>query len=150
MNETQWDIKEIKHLRKKLLFQYNFVMLLLLVLIGYFAENGKTSLLIDRFCVLSWIIVAITLYNLKTGKPLGTKTSRMMQEFDRNHLEQKRWKRRTMIEAVITIIISVFITVLLFVKDFNSGRVDFPILAFPFIGAWVGYNIGEIFRISNL
>ena len=150
MDETQWDIQEVKHLKKKQLVQYNLVMFLLFVLFGYFSENGNSSLLFGVFCVLLWIIVAITLYTLMTGKPIGTKTSRLVQEFDRNRLGEKRWKRRKMTEAVIISVISVFITILVFVKDFNSVRLDFPIAAFPFIGAWIGYNIGEIIRMNNL
>ncbi|WP_186577149.1 hypothetical protein [Aquibacillus kalidii] len=150
MDETQWDIKEVKHLKKKQLVQYNLVMLLLFVLFGYFAENGKSTLLIGGFCVLIWIITGITLYTLMSGIPIGTKTSRMVQEFDRNRLGEKRWKRKEITEAVIISVISVFITVLVFMKGFNSVRLDFPINAFPFIGAWVGYNIGEIIRMKNL
>ena len=150
MDETQWDKKEVKHLKKKHLVRNNLVMLVLFVLFVYFAVNGKTSLILGGFCVLSWITVAITLYTLKTGKTIGTKISRMMQEFDRYDLGQKRWKRRKVIEAVITIVLSVFITVFVFVNDFNSVRFDFPIDTFPFIGAWVGYNMGEIHRMSNL
>jgi len=150
MDETQWDIQEVKHLKKKQLVQYNIVMLLLFVLFGYFSENGNTSLLFGVFCVLVWIVVAITLYTLMTGKPIGTKTSRRVQVFDRNRLGEKRWKRRKITETVIISVISVLITILLFVKDFNSVRLDFPIDAFPFIGAWIGYNVGEIIRMNNL
>jgi hypothetical protein len=150
MDEIQWDIREVKHLKKKQLVQYNLVTLLLFVLFGYFVENGKPTLLIGGFCVLMWIITAITLYTLMTGIPIGTKTSRKVQEFDRNRLGEMRWKRRKITEAVIISVISVFITVLLFMKGFNSVRLDFPINAFPFIGAWVGYNIGEIIRMNNL
>ena len=97
-----------------------------------------------------WIIVAITLYVLKTGSPIGTKTSRIVQEFDRNRLGEKHWKRRKMTEAVIISVISVLITILLFNLDLNSLRLDFPISVLPFIGAWIGYNIGEIIRMNNL
>ncbi|SES44023.1 hypothetical protein [Psychrobacillus sp. OK032] len=150
MDETQWDIQEVKHLKKKQLVQYNIVMLLLFVLFGYFSEKGNSSLLFGVFCVLLWIIVAITLYTLMTGKPIGTKTSRRVQVFDRNRLGEKRWKRRNITETVIISVISVLITILLFVKDFNSVSLDFSIAAFPFIGAWIGYNIGEIIRMNNL
>lgn len=150
MDETQWDIQKVKHLKKKQLVQYNLVMLLLFVLFGYLAENGKPSLLIGIFCVIMWIIVAITLYVLKTGSPIGTKTSRIVQEFDRNRLGEKHWKRRKMTEAVIISVISVLITILLFNLDLNSLRLDFPISVLPFIGAWIGYNIGEIIRMNNL
>ncbi|MBP2243201.1 hypothetical protein J2Z40_003789 [Cytobacillus eiseniae] len=90
------------------------------------------------------------LYTLKTGRHIGTKISRTVQEFDGNRLGDKRWKRRKISEAVIISVISVLITVLVFVKDFNSVRLDFSISAFPFIGGWVGYNIGEIIRMKNL
>ncbi|MFL0584314.1 accessory gene regulator B family protein [Solibacillus silvestris] len=150
MDETQWDIQEVKHLKKKQLVQINLVMLLLFVLFGYLAENGKPSLLIGGFCVLLWIIVVITLYVLMTGNPIGTKTSRIVQEFDRDRLGEKRWKRRNMIEAVIISVISVLITILVFTQDLNSVNLEFPISFFPFIGAWVGYNIGELIRMNNL
>ncbi|AST91105.1 hypothetical protein BC6307_07340 [Sutcliffiella cohnii] len=150
MGVTQWDIQEVKHLKRKQLVQNNLVMMFLFVLIGYFSKHGKPSLLIGVFCVLLWIIVAITLYTIKTGRPIGTKTSKRVQEFDRNRSGEKRWKQKKMTEAVIISVISVLITGLLFVKDFNSLRLDFPIGAFPFIGAWIGYNIGEIIRMNNL
>ena len=150
MDETQWDIKEVKYLKKMQIVQYNCVMLLLFVLFVYFAENGKPNLLIGGICVIIWIITAIKLYILKTGRTIGTKTSRVVQKFDRNHLGEERWKRRIITEAVIVSIMSILITVLVFVKDFNSVSLNFPMYAFPFIGAWVGHNIGEITRIKNL
>lgn len=150
MGETHWDIQEIKHLKKNQLVQYNLVMLLLFVLLGYFSANVNPTLLIAVFYVLLWIIVIITLYTLKTGKTIGTKTNRRMQEFDRYRSGEKRWKRKKMIEAVIICGISIFITILLFVKDFNPVGLDFPIDAFPFIGAWIGYNIEEFIRMNNL
>ncbi|GAB3801851.1 hypothetical protein [Virgibacillus kimchii] len=150
MSETHWDIKEVKRLKKNQLLQSNLVMLLLFVLFGYFAMNANPFLFIGGFSVLIWIIVAITLYTLMTGRYIGTKTSRMVQEFDRCRLGQKRWKRRKVIEAAIISIISVFITGLVFIMDFNSVRLEFPMSVFPFIGAWAGYNIGEIIRMNNL
>lgn len=150
MNDTQWDIQEVKKLKKKQLVQTNLVMLLIFLLFAYFAENGKPSLLIGGVCVLLWILVAITLYVLKTGRPIGTKTSRIVQEFDRDRLGEKRWKRRKMTEAVMISVISVLITVLVFVEDLTSVRLDFSIYAFPFIGAWIGQNVGEIVRMKKL
>lgn len=150
MNETQWDIKEVKRLKMKQLVQYNFIALLLFLLFGYFATYEKPSLLIGGMCVLLWILVAILLYNLIAEKPIGTKTSRIVQEFDRNRLGQKRWKRRKMIEAAFGIIVSVIATVFVMVNDFNSDAINFPSNFFPFIGAYVGYNIGEIFRMNKL
>lgn len=150
MNETDWDIQEVKHLKKKQLVQNNLAMLLLFILFGYLAENGKPLLLFVVFCIIFWIVVAITLYTLITGRPIGTKTSRRVQAFDRNRLGEKRWKRRTIIETVVISVIAVFVTVLMFGIDLNAINIDFPIGAFPFIGAWLGYNIGEIIRMSKL
>ncbi|MDX1699225.1 MAG: hypothetical protein R3250_01345, partial [Melioribacteraceae bacterium] len=81
MDETQWDIKEVKHLKKKQVVQNNLVMLLLFVLLVFIADNGMHSIIIGIFFVLIWIILAITFYTLKTGRPIGTKTSRRVQEF---------------------------------------------------------------------
>ena len=49
MVETQWDIQEVKYLKKKQLVQGNLAMLLLFVPFGYLAENGKPSLLFGAF-----------------------------------------------------------------------------------------------------
>lgn len=152
MDETQWDIQEVKRLKKKQLVQYNLVMLLIFVLLGYFIENGKPSLLIGGFFVLIWTAVAVTLYALKTGRPIGTKTSRILQEFDRDRLGEKRWKRRRITEVVVISVAVILITVLAFVflKDVNSLRLNFYSGTLPFVGAWVGYNLGEITRIKKL
>lgn len=149
MDETKWDIKEVKHLKKKQVIQNNLVMLLLFVLLVFFADNGMHSLIIGIFFLLIWIILAITLYTLKTGRPIGTKTSRLVQEFDRNRLGEKRWKQNRIAEAVIISVIGVGIAVLWFVKDVNSFGLDFPSYAIPFIGSWIGYNLGEIIRMYN-
>ncbi|WP_223701773.1 hypothetical protein [Sutcliffiella deserti] len=151
MVETHWDIDEVKHLKKKQLIQSNLLMLLLFVLFAYFAENGNLFLFFGVHFVLLWIIVAITLYTLKTGKPIGTKTNRRVQEFDKNRMGEKRWKRKKITEiVVISVINSVLFTVLIIVVDFDNLTLDFPISAFPFIGAWVGLNLGEIIRMNKL
>ena len=150
INGTQWNIQEVKHLRKKQLVQNNIVMLLLFVLFSYLAVIGNHSTLFGVFCLLLWIISAITFYSLKTSKPIGTKTSRYMQVFDRNRLGDKRWKRRKIIEFIIIIIICVLITILIIVLDISAVSFDLPMNAIPFIGAWVGYNIGEVIRMKSL
>lgn len=150
MSETQWDIQEIKRLKKKQLIQYNLLMLLLFALMVYFIENGRVFVLLGLFGVVFWIIAANSLYTLITGKPLGTKTSRRVQEFDRNRLGEKRWKRRTMIGAVILSVVSVVFTIYLFIGGFDTVRMSFSINAFPFIFVWAGSNLGEIIRISYL
>ncbi|UOQ49752.1 hypothetical protein MUN88_06645 [Gracilibacillus caseinilyticus] len=72
--------------------------------------------------------------------------------FDRDFRGEERWKRRTMIEAVIVGVMSAGFTVCLFVLDLDFGdlELDYPIDILPLIGGWVGHNIGEIFRLLDL
>ncbi|ANU10822.1 hypothetical protein BBH88_11125 [Planococcus antarcticus DSM 14505] len=144
MYTEEWDIQEIKHLKKKKLVQDNIYMLLLFVILVYFTDSGKHALTIGTFFVFIWIMVVLTLYTLKTGRSIGTKTSKRVQKFDRNRLGEKRWKRNKIIEVVIVSVVGVGIAVLLFVTDFNSLTLDFPSYPFPFLGAWLGFNIGEL------
>ncbi|MDL4840232.1 hypothetical protein [Aquibacillus rhizosphaerae] len=98
MVQSEWDIQEVKRLKKVELLQYNLVMLLIIVLFGYFVKNGGTvSFLFGLCCVLFWIVVAMRFFTLKTGKMIGTKTSRCVQYFDRDRIGKKRWKRKTII-----------------------------------------------------
>lgn len=150
MDKTQWNIQEVKRLKKIQLVQGNLVMLLIFVLLVYFAESEQYLFIIGTFFVLMLVVVAIALYTLLTGRFIGTKTSKHVQEFDRQRSGEKPWKRKKIIEAVIFSAIGIGIAVLLFVTDFDSIRLDFPFSSLPFIGAWAGYNLGEIIRISNL
>lgn len=147
MIETQWDIEEIKRLKMKLLIQYNFFSILLFVLLVFFALNAEISQLVVGIYVFMWILVAYMLYNLIAEKPIATKASRIVQEFDRNQMGEERWKLKKWIEFIICIVICIFITNFVTVNDFNSINMDSFL---PFIGAWAGYNIGEIYRIRNL
>ncbi|MGY4691054.1 hypothetical protein [Salibacterium sp. K-3] len=151
MHETEWDIQEVKRLKKKELVQHNLVMLSLFVLIIFYVYNaGSASVLLGVCCVLFWLTAVPPLYTLKTGKPIGTKTSRFVQAFDKYHKGEKRWKRRTMMGAGFIIMISVVFTVLFFVWDVDSVRLDSPIDVIPFIGGWVGFNAGQIIRLNKL
>ena len=149
MAATQSDLKEYKSLKKKQYIQNNFLLLFIFILIGYFSQNGNYFFLMVVFCVLLWIIVVSLLYTLKTGKPIGTKASKLVQEIDKNRLGEKRWKQLKMKEIIFISVLNVIITVLLFVIDFNSEMLDFPMSAIPYIGAWIGYNIGEILRMKK-
>lgn len=150
MTETAWDIDEVKRLKKIQLVQGNTMMLLFFVSFPYVVMSENTFVLLGLYCVILWIFVASILYTLKTGKTFGTKTSRRVQAFDKDHLGEKRWKRRKVIEAVIISISTIVLTVLLCVFDFNDVRSDYSNYAFPFIGSWIGYNIGEIVRMNKL
>lgn len=150
MNETYQEIQEVKHLKNKQLVRFNLIMLLLFVLFGYLATNEKHSLLFGIICFIFLIILAVTWYTLITGRSIGTKTSRRVQEFDRKRLGEKRWKRRKLIETVLISVTAVFIIKVMFDIDFNTISFDFPLDAFPFIGVWIGYNIGEVIRMNKL
>ncbi|WP_117149088.1 hypothetical protein [Paraliobacillus zengyii] len=149
MVETEWDIHEVKRLKKIQLVQGNLFMLLSYGLLIYLLMNIDTVVVIGLVCILLWIYLTTILYTLKTGKTFGTKISRHVQKFDEYRLGKKRWKRRKIIEAVIISICSMGVTVLLFVLDVNYLRFDF-INGLPLIGGWIGYNIGEIVRITDL
>ncbi|GAB4073126.1 hypothetical protein GCM10028778_07330 [Barrientosiimonas marina] len=148
MNEIDWDIQEVKRLKKRQLIQFNFVVLLLFLLCVYLEETGKPFSLVLLFCFLSWIMTVYKLYELTTGKAF-TKTSSRVLTFDRDRLGEKRWKRSTIIEIVVISICSILLTVFVSVTNFSDTRQELFIL-YPFIGAWIGSNIGEIVRISDL
>ncbi|MCM3609688.1 hypothetical protein M4S82_00405 [Planococcus sp. MERTA32b] len=150
MEGTQWDLREVKRLKVKQLLQYNLAMLLLFVLLNYFVEFGQLYLFIGVFYLLVLIVAAIILYNFKTGRFIGTKTSKRLQEFDKARLGKKRWKRRKILEAAFVLALTVFVTVLIFTVDFNNSGIAFSSTAYPFIGVWLGYNIGELIRTNAL
>ncbi|MDG5471264.1 hypothetical protein P6709_05850 [Jeotgalibacillus sp. ET6] len=151
MDEAQWDIKEVKSLKRKQLIQYNIGMLLFIMLIALFAEHGYDTFIIGMLITVIWILGAINAYTLVTGKTIGTKSSKRVQEFDKNQLGEQRWKRNKMIETVIFSILGVGAAAgYILLIGFNPITLQFPSFYFPLFGSWVGYNAGEIARISKL
>lgn len=151
MSETMWDIREVKRLKKIQLVQYNLVMLLFIALLAFYIEKDwSIPILAGLTLVGFWSIVVHMLYTLKTGKMFGTKTSRRVQAFDRDHLGERRWRRRKCIGTVIMIIFSSAFTVFLMNIDLHSIEMEFPIDILPLFGAWGGFNAGEINRIKKL
>lgn len=151
VGEEDWDIQEIKRIKKKQLFQYNLGMVLLVILLTYFMKNGvSANVLLGICCAFFWIFVAGALYTFKTGKVIGTKSSQRVHAFDKDHMGEKQWKRKSVFSVVVLTILSVGFTVIWFVMDFDSAGLEFPIDTFAFIGCWIGYNIGEIVRLSKL
>ena len=150
MEEDQWDIKEIKKLKKKQLLLGNLFMLLVFVLLVYFLESD--TLFFVTWIVLACLLVssAFSLYTLITGNLIGTKTSRRVQAFDRCHWGEKRWKRKKIIEVVLFIVLGIVLVFFLTTTDFSFPNQTVSAPPFAFIGAWVGYNIGEITRLTNL
>ncbi|WP_254901807.1 hypothetical protein [Thalassobacillus devorans] len=151
MEITEWDIQEVKRLKKRRLVYHNLFMLLILVLSVFYVENGGSiPVLFGIYCVLIWIITVKMLYTLMTGKEIGSKASRRVHDFDRDYQGEKRWKRRNMAETIFVSALSVGVTFFVLVVDLTTARVDFPLDAIPFIGAWIGSNVGEMVRIKKL
>lgn len=150
MDEIEWDIVEVKRLKRKQLIQVDLVMLLVIVLSFYYIHAGwSISVFMGLLCLLMWVVVGHILYTLTTGKMIGTKTSKLVQAFDRDHRGEKRWKRSKVTDAVIISIVSALCTVLVFTIGFGSEPLEFLNL-WPIIGAWMGFNIGEVIRTNNL
>lgn len=150
METINWDLTEIKRLLRMRIIRTNFIMLLLFFLIWYIYSKGNPYFFVGLVSVVLWIIVAITLYSLITGKYIGTKTGKILHDFMKDRFGSKRWKRSKIIELLIIFILGVLITVLFFSIDFSYERSFSIINMIPFIGAWVGYNIGEQIRMNKL
>ncbi|QAS52944.1 hypothetical protein [Halobacillus litoralis] len=151
MDEEKWEIQEIKRLKKKHLILYNLVMLLIVVSFGFYAENGGTApLIFNLCCVVFWIITATSWCTLITGNAIGTKSTQRVLSFDKDHLGEKRWKRQKTLGTVLISVLTIGITVVLLVMEFDSVRLEFPLDATPIIGAWAGYTAGEIRNINRL
>lgn len=150
MGGTNWNIQKVKRLKWKQLVQNNLVMLILFFLSIYYMKTGVSiSVFFRLLCLSIWIIVAHTLYTFITGKMIGTKTSKRVFAFDRDYLGEKRWKRRKMIELITVSVLGIIITVLVVTMSFNDEKLDIYNLI-PIIGGWLGFNIGETFRIKKL
>ncbi|MBA2175425.1 hypothetical protein H0266_11015 [Halobacillus locisalis] len=150
MGETVWNLRKVKHLKKKQLVLYNLLMLFIAFLAFYIENDWSIYVLAGLTLVMSWSIIANMVYTLKTGKVLGTKASRRVQAFDRDYLGEKRWKKRKQIGTVIMILFSIGFTAFLLNIDLNSMDMDFPTDALPLFGAWGGFNAGEINRVRKL
>ncbi|SHN10425.1 hypothetical protein [Gracilibacillus kekensis] len=126
MSEKQWDIKEVKRMKKKKLFQYNFVMVFISLLISYFIANDSAIILCGVFCVIFWLLAANSLYILITENTIGTSTSRRLKEYDKDRLGKKRWRRNTLVQAIFINLSAIGMTWFLFVIDFDSITLNFP------------------------
>lgn len=151
MDGEDWDIQEIKRLKKRLLVQNNLLMLVLLVLFATYVKNGgSANVLLGICCAFFWIFAAGMLYTFKTGKIIGTKSSQRVHAFDKDQVSEKRWKRKATKSVVFLIGLSVVFTLFWFLLDFDSVGLQFTVDALPFIVCWIGFNIGETVRIRKL
>src|SRR5699024_9458707 len=104
------------------------------------------SLYFSLCCLLAWMIALHSLYTLVTGNSLGTKTRKRVLAFDKDCLGKSRWKKKKMIEVITISILVIISTVIVISVDFKDEQLDI-FTFFTIIGSWLGYNVGEIFRI---
>ncbi|PIC96822.1 hypothetical protein CSV69_04720 [Sporosarcina sp. P26b] len=150
MDESKWNIEEVKRLKKKQLVEFNIGMLVLFVLsLLYIKAAWPLSIFLVLICLLLWCFALHALYILLTARTTGTKTNQLVQAFDRDHWGKKRWKRKKITEFILLSIVSIMFTIFVFTLDTSSETLQFYNLL-PFIGAWIGSNIGNVVRISNL
>lgn len=150
MSASKWDFQEVKRLKWKQLVQHNVIMLLLFLLAVYYVKSvGTAFFLLIFFCSIIWLFFLHSLYTLKTGKVVGTKTMKAVYAYDKDLHGAKRQKRKKIVEAVIIGLVGIVCTVIMNFSYLLDATVAFSNLV-PFIGAWVGMNIGEFFRISSM
>ncbi|SIS38713.1 hypothetical protein [Salimicrobium flavidum] len=151
MENTEWNLEEVQRLKKKRLLHYNLLYAIFFVLFFYTAERMTFPAFGALFTFLFWIYGFFLLYIIRTGKRFGPSTWRRINEFDQFHQGEKKWRRKQYLEVGIILGIAFTFTVFLFVLDFeNTDRMRFPEDSFGLFGAWIGLNIGELFRIGLL
>lgn len=150
MDEAKQEIKEMKKLKKKQLLWGNLFMLMIFLLLSYLLGAGKILFVTGAILIFLIIMTAIGLYTLITGAIIGTKATRRIQSFDRKRWGEKKWKRSKIIEMVLYTGLGIGITALALNADLDSSNRNLSGFTFPFLGAWLGYNLGEITRIKNL
>ncbi|WP_211655331.1 hypothetical protein [Planococcus alpniumensis] len=148
--EIQQEIKEIKKLKKKQLLWGNLFMLVIFLLLSYLLGNGKILFVTWAILISLLILAMLSLYSLITGAIVGTKNTRRIQAFDRKRWGEKKWKFLKITEIVLYAGLGIVITILIFDADLDSSNWNLTSFTFPFFGAWLGYNLGEISRIKKL
>ncbi|PIC79440.1 hypothetical protein CSV75_12685 [Sporosarcina sp. P18a] len=150
MDVSEWDIQEVKQLKKLQLVQFSIVMLGIFTLsVLYVKAEWPLSIFLTLTCILLWFFAVHALYILITEKTTGTKTNKLVQAFDKDRWGKKRWKRKKITEVVILSIASSMFTVFAITLNTSSESLQFYNLL-PFIGAWIGSTLGTMARISNL
>lgn len=150
MDEAQQELKEITKLKKKQLLWGNLFMLMTFLLLSYLLENGKILFATWIVILFIFVMVVLSLYTLITGTIIGTKTTRRIRAFDRKRWGKTKWKLLNITEVVLYIGMGTGLIYLVFNMDFDLLNPNLSSFTFPFIGAWVGYNLGEIIRIAGL
>lgn len=146
----KWDIGEVKRLKMKQLFQYNLFGVGFFLLSFYYVKiEGSIDVFFIICCIGLWGFLVHSLYVLKTGEIIGTKTMKRVYAFDKDSRGHRSWKRKQVIEVIIIGVVSLMITIGLWMFPSNSESLQIYNL-FPMIGAWGGLNIGEVIRMTNL
>ena len=150
MDEARQELKEITKLKKMQLLWGNLFMLVTFLLLSHLLETGK--ILFATWIVILFILVMVvlSLYTLITGTIIGTKTTRRIRAFDRKRWGETKWKLLNITEVVLYLGMGTGLIYLVFNTDFDLLIPNLSSFTFPFIGAWVGYNLGEIIRIAGL
>lgn len=150
MDEAQQELIEITKLKKKQLLWGNLFMLMTFLLLSYLLENGKILFATWIVILFIFVMVVLSLYTLITGTIIGTKTARRIRAFDRKRWGKTKWKLLNITEVVLYIGMGTGLIFLVFNMNFDLLNPNLSSFTFPFIGAWVGYNLGEIIRIAGL
>ncbi|MDP4552935.1 hypothetical protein Q9251_18810 [Alkalihalobacillus macyae] len=151
MAEGNWDLQEMKRLKKKLLIQSNLGMLLVFALLWFFVEVTAVSatIIFGVVCAILWFAVANMLFTLLTGKVIGTRAMQRLQTFEIERHGKKQWKIKSSIGLLIMLLLTIGLTVVVLVSDLRSITLDFPSDSFAFIGGWIGMNVGQILRLRK-
>ena len=156
MDETQQEIREIreireiKKLKKKQLLWGNLLILVTFLLLSYLLGIGKILFVTWAILMLLLIMTVLSLYTLITGAIVGTKNTRRIRTFDRKRWGEKKWKRNKIFEIILFTGLGIALIILVFNTDLDSSNRNLSNFSFPFFGAWIGYNLGEITRIASL
>lgn len=149
MTTTDYPLATIKRLKIKKLLRINGIWLLALVATRYLTMHMPPAFLLPSIGAFLWLLVLVSLYNFCSRKPFMTKTSRILQTFDQQRSRMTRWRRHQQFQLLFGVAACLLITLLLMRRNGEFAALDATFII-PFIGAYVGYNIGELFRIMQL
>ncbi|WP_347860814.1 hypothetical protein U0355_08870 [Salimicrobium sp. PL1-032A] len=150
MDKNGWDFDEIRGLKLRRLVHYNILYAIFFVLFFYVAERMTFASFGALFTSLFWIYGLYLVIVLRTGKRFVPAMWKYINEFDKFHQGEKKWRRKQYVELGIIFGIAAIFTVCLVTLDFSyADRMRFPQDSAGLFGAWIGLNIGELVRQVN-
>lgn len=151
VDDMEWDPEEFKRLKKKKLVHYNIIFAILLVIFYYLAEQTTDFAFVTIVSVCLWFNCLISLYSFFSGRKLGTKTSRLVQEFEKSYQGEKKWRRKRVISVIFETVLPAAFTIFLIFMDFsNQNQLDGLVLTGSLIASLIVVNVSELFRIGLL